>query len=859
MSLEYNPFAIPLVMAAVLLLGLAVTVWPYRAHVGERIFSLMSLAVSLWTVAFALELMAPEITDKLVWIRVEYVGIALAPFLLLWFSLRYTNADKYMGNRKWLFFSLLLIIPCATIFLVWTSDFHPLFYAETGLEHSAGFPNFAPVYGPWFWVHVVYSYILIFSSCGWLVRVYLKSTGIFRKQISIVLAAVAIVIIGNFIYIARLAAFPIDYTPYAFAFACIPVYWGLFRYHLFDISPVARDQVFESITDAVLTVDSKKQIVDVNLAAETLFQQVRRELIGTSITDISSEIADLVGRRERTTGEVRFNERYFNATASPVYRGRKQAGGYVLVLHDITLSRLAEQALRESETRYRGIVEDQSELICRWNTDSELTFANEAFRRFFQAGQEELIGLPFLDYLPDPEKAVVKLLYTTRTPEKPVERYEYEYVNRQGRKYWIDWRIRALFDETGAVVEYQAVGTDISKRKKSEEALLERRRTMHLIFSSMPNTLLVLDETLQIESFLVPADIKIPLVNKDNAHVGASLTDVFINDEVNQRFLTEVTKFQQLHASQSFEMMFEHKEETYYIGASVQSVTDSKSVLVVIDDITEIKRAEAQIREYAEELEERNAELDTFTRTVAHDLKAPLASIVLYADFLLEYEQDMLNNVANEKLEKILDVASKMGTMIDDLLTLARLRSAQREVVEVDMDLVAKSITDRLRALIDERQVEVDIQYPLFSIMGHEPWLEQVLANLVGNAIKYIGEDNPAPKVTVRASRKNGLTRYEIIDNGPGIPEEAQRKAFNMFTRFDRKTTGHGLGLSIVARIIEKLEGTVGLESEVGIGSTFWFEMPTARSNQHIEPSTQIDHSPAQNSQASSPEHQASV
>lgn len=842
MSLEYNPFAIPLVMAGVLLLGLALTVWQYRARVGERIFSLMSIAVSVWVVAYALELMSPSLMDKLTWIRVEYVGIALIPTLSFWFTLRYTKTDHYLQKHKVLFGGLLLFIPLATIVLVWTSDFHPLFYESIGLEHSAGFPNFAPVYGPWFWVHVTYSYLLIIGSSAWLIRVYFKSSGIFRAQISVVVFAFGLVLLGNFIYIARLARFPIDYTPYAFTLACIPVYWALFRYHLFDISPVAREQVFESISDAVITLNDKRLIVDVNRAAEVLLGQARRDIIGLELATVAQEIATLVNGAS-TSSRMTIGERVFNVTSSPVYQSKKQPWGHVVVLHDITAIRVADEALKESEARYRGIVEDQSELICRWDTNDELTFANGAFLRFFQADEQAIQGLPLLDYLPDAERAVVKLLYTTRTPAKPVERYEHQYTNREGRTFWIDWRIRALFDEEDSIVEYQAVGTDITKRKKSEEALLERRRTMHLIFSSMPNTLIVVNESLVVESYLVPADIKIPLISRSDARVGAQLEDVFVDDGITARILREVAIFRELKTSHSFECMFEANEEQFYIGASIQGVTDSTSMLIVIDDITEIKRAEAQIRDYAQELEERNAELDTFTRTVAHDLKAPLASIVLYADFLLEYEHDKLNNVTSDKLSKILDVASKMGTMIDDLLTLARLRSAQREVAPVDMDLVAKSTVDGLRATIDTRNIDVDIQYPLHSVLGHAPWLEQVLANLIGNSIKYIGEANEEPSVILKAIQTDNVTRYEVIDNGPGISDEDQRKVFNMFTRFDHKTDGHGLGLSIVARIIERLGGKLGLHSELGVGSTFWFELPTAEPEQQYKPESpsQVD------------------
>jgi signal transduction histidine kinase len=111
--------------------------------------------------------------------------------------------------------------------------------------------------------------------------------------------------------------------------------------------------------------------------------------------------------------------------------------------------------------------------------------------------------------------------------------------------------------------------------------------------------------------------------------------------------------------------------------------------------------------------------------------------------------------------------------------------------------------------------------------MGYGPWIEEVFANLISNAVKYIGKDNEAPCITIRGMRDGDMVRYEVEDNGLGIKPEDQARLFDMFSRFHKgEEAGFGLGMSIIQRIVTKLKGTMGVQSEPGVGSTFWFALP---------------------------------
>lgn len=226
-------------------------------------------------------------------------------------------------------------------------------------------------------------------------------------------------------------------------------------------------------------------------------------------------------------------------------------------------------------------------------------------------------------------------------------------------------------------------------------------------------------------------------------------------------------------------------------------------------------------------LHERNADLKAFSHTVAHDLKAPLQVLLGYANLLSTDMADELPEDIVESLRYIEAYAHKMKSMIDNLLLFSELGSAEVAVESVDMQALVSLVLARFYDRIKGRGVTVDVAGDLPPAMGYSPWLEEVFANLVDNSIKYIGEDNGDPRIVIYGRRTGELARYEIVDNGVGIEEADQQRLFQMFTRFHRHhADGTGLGLSIARRIVEKLGGRIGVESQPGNGTKFWIELP---------------------------------
>lgn len=233
-------------------------------------------------------------------------------------------------------------------------------------------------------------------------------------------------------------------------------------------------------------------------------------------------------------------------------------------------------------------------------------------------------------------------------------------------------------------------------------------------------------------------------------------------------------------------------------------------------------------REYTIQLEKLNLELNTFARTVAHDLKIPLGEVIGYSDLLLS--QCKLGVPLDEEsityLQHMSQTGRKMADIIDALLLLAKTKEEDIQVEVLDMSGIMKSVLqNRLSHMLKEFQAEILLPETWIKAWGYSPWVEEIWANYLSNGLKYGG--SPPQLVLGSTLQEDGMVRFWIKDNGKGLTLEQQEKLFVPFMRlFKRGIEGYGLGLSIVQQIVEKLGGSAGVESTLGQGSIFYFTLP---------------------------------
>ncbi len=263
-----------------------------------------------------------------------------------------------------------------------------------------------------------------------------------------------------------------------------------------------------------------------------------------------------------------------------------------------------------------------------------------------------------------------------------------------------------------------------------------------------------------------------------------------------------------------------------------QPVVDETGQVVRIygaaQDITTRKLTEEMLRQHAAELQERNEELDAFAYTVAHDLKNPIASMMGFTSLVLNYYDRMTPDKVQEYLQLIMDSGYKLKAIINSLLLLAGVtRMEHVQMSPLDMAEVVHEARTRLVGMIEESAAQITVQERFPLVIGYGPWVEEVWANYLSNALKYGGTP---PMIEIGADEpEDGQVRFWIKDNGQGLNEAEQAQVFLPFTRLSQaKVEGHGLGLSVVQRIVERLGGEVGLVCEIGRGCTFSFTLPIA-------------------------------
>ena len=231
------------------------------------------------------------------------------------------------------------------------------------------------------------------------------------------------------------------------------------------------------------------------------------------------------------------------------------------------------------------------------------------------------------------------------------------------------------------------------------------------------------------------------------------------------------------------------------------------------------------LQQHIHELEARNQELRTYAHTVAHDLKGPLGTLIILASVLQEEYAQMPVEEQHSCLNDLVRVAHKMNNTIDELLLLAEVREAQVETQPLDMATIVAEAQARLAHMVQDYQAEIILPAAWPVATGRAAWVEEIWVNYLSNAIKYGGwpphvELNAAPQL-------DGAVCFWVRDNGPGIALEDQARLFKPFTRLDQaRAKGHGLGLSGVRQIVEKLGGQVGVTSVPGHGSMFSFTLP---------------------------------
>jgi PAS domain S-box-containing protein len=459
------------------------------------------------------------------------------------------------------------------------------------------------------------------------------------------------------------------------------------------------------------------------------------------------------------------------------------------------------------------------DMLCIAGKDGYFKRINQAFEQTLGYSQEELLAKPFVEFVhpddvPDTLAELEKL-----TAGVPTIYFEHRYRCKDGSFKWLSW--------TASPVDgvFYCVARDVTRDKQ-----------LVLAYEASETRFRALLETASVAIVVIDDEGQMMMVNSKTEEIFGYHREELLGEPVDKLLPEQLWDAHKRHRANFFDnphprpmgieydLVGQEKDGSQFPVEVALSFIELESATLgvgFIVDVTERKRVEKEREQLIEDLE-------AFAHTVAHDLKSPLSIIRGYVD-LLNTDYDDISDAEKREFLQILDETGRqMHNIIDELLLLASVRQADMvNLTPIDMGAIVASAQKRLALEIQKSQAQVILPTTWPSATGYAAWIEEVWVNYLSNAIKYGGKP---PRLELGSQiEPDGMVRYWVRDNGAGIWAKELSRLFTPFTRLDQvQARGHGLGLSIVRRIVEKLNGRVGVESEVGQGSTFYFSLPPA-------------------------------
>jgi PAS domain S-box-containing protein len=508
------------------------------------------------------------------------------------------------------------------------------------------------------------------------------------------------------------------------------------------------------------------------------------------------------------------------------------------IVKDISERKAAEESLRESEQRYRQITEAITDYIYTVSVSGSVVSATKhgpGCTAVTGYTPEEFDQNRFLWHnmiVPD-DRTMVQERIRMLLEHKNAPPVEHRIIRKDGMVRWVRNTLVPRFSETGTLVSYEGLIQDITERKSAEEKLKSSEERSRAIISSLPDILFIHDLEGRFLDYHAPEGV--PLWVPPEQFLGKRFVEV-LPPAISEIVVPAFTDAVHTGLIQRFEYSAgAGSKQTFFEGRML--MFDDNRVLNIVRDITDRVRAEQALRILNDELESRvlqrtaqltqaNQELEAFSYSVSHDLRAPLRAIDSFSAIMMEGYGDLLDDEGKRLVSIVRSSIRKMDGLINGLLTLSRIGRNELHYSLINMDSLVRSLLQE--NMDDEGRDRYTVTIgDLPYCVADETLIRQALDNLISNAVKY-SSSREHPVIGITGTTDGASVTYTVRDNGVGFDPANANKLFGIFHRLhtDDQFKGLGIGLSIVQRIIHRQGGTVRAEGVLEGGAVFSFTLP---------------------------------
>jgi PAS domain S-box-containing protein len=506
-------------------------------------------------------------------------------------------------------------------------------------------------------------------------------------------------------------------------------------------------------------------------------------------------------------------------------------GGKVILLHDITEAKRTEMRIRESEARYRVVIDTQTEMVARHDPNGRTTFANDAYCRYLGLTLEELLNRQEnnFDTIVPEDRQIYDDHVASLTPEAPSATIVIRNnLIHSGEMRWEEWTDTGIFNSEGKLVEIQSMGRDITETRRAEEALSASEARMAAFLEYAPVAMLAKDRN-GIFTLVNPETAK-RLGRPAHEIIGKRTVDILPASEAEMmdRSIDHVLRTGEMQIEEQYHPSLAPYLYSMFIRFPVRS--ESGEVIgagVFAVDQTNEKLVEIELEKQRNALQqsEKLAALGSLLAGVAHELNNPLSIVVGYAGMLHEMATD---EPTKRRTKELHSAAERCARIVKTFLSMARSKPIEKRNVSIDavLDDVLELAAYGLRS--NGVTVERERLVALPDFFADPDQLHQVFMNVIINAQQAVSGIEGERKLNVKTYRGRGHIVIDILDSGPGIDDAARARAFEPFFTTKPQGVGTGIGLSVCLRIVEAHGGTISLDAASAGGTLCRIKLPMA-------------------------------